>query len=243
MRACEGCRRRKIKCDAATTNAWPCAACVRLKLHCVPPTVNYDRTHSAPGHISGLESVLDFDNSSHSGDEEYHHQTNASAPLRIQSNISSSIMNPHGPFGHGLNTFHTPPYSESPLGHEDFSYGIAPSLHGSFQGIHPYGTSSEVSLGPVDSVPTWSNDQYSVADLSSVLGELKIEEDGVGTLEITGDADHSFSWKCTILTFRQLLTSPNKRKVLLRPQRWKNSNTVYPQHQLALVLPSGFLPS
>ncbi|KAK4128660.1 hypothetical protein N657DRAFT_676415 [Parathielavia appendiculata] len=37
MRACEGCRRRKIKCDAATTNTWPCSACIRLKLHCVRP--------------------------------------------------------------------------------------------------------------------------------------------------------------------------------------------------------------
>lgn len=41
MRACEGCRRRKIKCDAATTNTWPCSACVRLKLHCVKPN-GYD---------------------------------------------------------------------------------------------------------------------------------------------------------------------------------------------------------
>ena len=37
MRACEGCRRRKIQCDATTTNEWPCSVCVRLKLHCVPP--------------------------------------------------------------------------------------------------------------------------------------------------------------------------------------------------------------
>lgn len=37
MRACEGCRRRKIKCDAATTNTWPCSACIRLKLHCARP--------------------------------------------------------------------------------------------------------------------------------------------------------------------------------------------------------------
>ena len=37
MRACEGCRRRKIKCDAATTNTWPCSACIRLKLQCVRP--------------------------------------------------------------------------------------------------------------------------------------------------------------------------------------------------------------
>lgn len=42
MRACEGCRRRKIKCDSATTNTWPCAACVRLKLHCVPPAGGLD---------------------------------------------------------------------------------------------------------------------------------------------------------------------------------------------------------
>ncbi|KAK5948083.1 hypothetical protein OHC33_010925 [Knufia fluminis] len=42
MRACEGCRRRKIKCDAATTNSWPCAACKRLKLTCVPPVGGLD---------------------------------------------------------------------------------------------------------------------------------------------------------------------------------------------------------
>jgi hypothetical protein len=49
MRACEGCRRRKIKCDAATTNSWPCAACTRLKLNCVPPTVSYEKDSSIPG--------------------------------------------------------------------------------------------------------------------------------------------------------------------------------------------------
>lgn len=49
MRACEGCRRRKIKCDAATTNTWPCAACKRLKLTCVPPV----------GGIDGELSLLD----------------------------------------------------------------------------------------------------------------------------------------------------------------------------------------
>ena len=52
MRACEGCRRRKIKCDAATTNTWPCSACIRLKLNCVRPN-GYDgatdsTTYEAP---------------------------------------------------------------------------------------------------------------------------------------------------------------------------------------------------
>ena len=46
MRACEGCRRRKIKCDAATTNTWPCSACIRLKLHCVRPNGQYDGSPS-----------------------------------------------------------------------------------------------------------------------------------------------------------------------------------------------------
>jgi hypothetical protein len=49
MRACEGCRRRKIKCDAATTNSWPCAACTRLKLNCIPPTVSYEKDPGQPG--------------------------------------------------------------------------------------------------------------------------------------------------------------------------------------------------
>lgn len=180
MRACEGCRRRKIKCDAATTNAWPCAACVRLKLHCVPPTVNYDRTHSAPAHVSGHESVLDFDNSSHSGDEEYRHPTSASTLRGFQLNNPSGVINSQGAFDDGLNTFHTPPYSERALSHTDFSYGLIPAVQETFPGTHPYSTSNGLPLAPVDGVASWSNEQYSVADLSSVLGELKIEEDGVG---------------------------------------------------------------
>src|ERR1700712_3343217 len=43
MRACDGCRKRKIKCDGALQNGpWPCGACLRLKLKCVPPTLDQD---------------------------------------------------------------------------------------------------------------------------------------------------------------------------------------------------------
>ena len=43
MRACDGCRKRKIRCDGALQNGpWPCGACVRLKLKCVPPTLDAD---------------------------------------------------------------------------------------------------------------------------------------------------------------------------------------------------------
>ena len=40
MRACDGCRKRKIRCDAALQNGpWPCGSCLRLKLKCAPPTL------------------------------------------------------------------------------------------------------------------------------------------------------------------------------------------------------------
>lgn len=40
MRACEACRKRKIKCDAVTTNSWPCTKCQRSNLDCVPPSTD-----------------------------------------------------------------------------------------------------------------------------------------------------------------------------------------------------------
>lgn len=43
MRACDGCRKRKIRCDGALQNGpWPCGACVRLKLKCIPPSLDQD---------------------------------------------------------------------------------------------------------------------------------------------------------------------------------------------------------
>src|SRR5690554_3983874 len=74
MRACEGCRRRKIKCDAATTNTWPCSACVRLKLHCVPPMVQYDRDFGANQGVMDHEQHLDFDHHSPTEEEHMMHQ-------------------------------------------------------------------------------------------------------------------------------------------------------------------------
>lgn len=184
MRACEGCRKRKIKCDAATTNAWPCAACVRLKLHCVPPTVNYDRTHSSGGQLSGLERVLDFDNSSGSGDEDYYHHT--SAPQVFELSTPHGSMHPHQPsYGERPGIFHTPPYSERALSHHDFSYDDVSAIpmqvpEAVFEDSNPFSTSHGNSLASPGLSPDWTGEQYSVAGLSSILGELRIDEDGVG---------------------------------------------------------------
>ncbi|KAM5467181.1 hypothetical protein MferCBS49748_004112 [Microsporum ferrugineum] len=74
MRACNGCRKRKIKCDSATTNIWPCSACTRLKLVCIPPSVEQD------GEPTGHEQILSFSQPS----------TTAAAPIPSSSAADSS---------------------------------------------------------------------------------------------------------------------------------------------------------
>ena len=54
MRACDGCRKRKIRCDGAIQNGpWPCGACQRLKLKCVPPTLDHDDELQTPDSATG----------------------------------------------------------------------------------------------------------------------------------------------------------------------------------------------
>lgn len=176
MRACEGCRRRKIKCDAATTNQWPCAACVRLKLHCVPPTVNYDRTQSMGGHLSGLEHVLDFDNVHSSADEDFQNPPNLSQNYDVP-NPQDHLQPRHGSFGENIGAFQTPPYSERAPSLNDFpNYD---DMSGMQIRSGAYHDPSNFTM-PSQNGASWSNDQMSAAELTEVLGELKIHESGEG---------------------------------------------------------------
>lgn len=181
MRACEGCRRRKIKCDAATTNAWPCGACVRLKQNCVPPTFSYDRNQVANSNMSGFEKVLDFDNSS--GDEEYAQHQSATQMFELDSSIGHP-QSRSGPYSDGLGVFQTPPYSERDLSHQDLPYdditGAPLHVEGPFRDQASFDSPLGPTLTASESSSVW-NEQYSAAGLSSMLGELKIDESGVGT--------------------------------------------------------------
>ena len=189
MRACEGCRRRKIKCDAATTNAWPCAACVRLKLQCVPPTVNYSRAHSAGSHVSGLERVLDFDNSSGgSGDEDYPPPPMMSNVYQLGSRAELAAAS-QAAYTTGIGAFHASPYVEKMEGHGHMPYDSVSSLSMSVSDA-PYHTQSSfhlprsnsmpVAIQPAESTDTWRHEDISAENLSEALGELKIDETGIG---------------------------------------------------------------
>lgn len=183
MRACEGCRKRKIKCDAATTNQWPCASCVRLKQNCIPPTFNYDRVNGGGSHASGLERVLDFDNSDGSGEDEYNNFASGPQVFDVHNPQEHMHMS-QVPYSAGLQQFSTPPYSDKAFSQHEFGYEDLSSItqhvpNPSYRGHTSFDPPHSAPLHPANST-IWNNDQYSSTELSDVLGELKIHENGVG---------------------------------------------------------------
>lgn len=184
MRACEGCRRRKIKCDAATTNTWPCSACIRLKLHCVRPNGQYE------GGADGFDA----------GEQEYEvagmQDSFRQVPMAQQSSPSQQhqaammagqpkpgMYAPHGHYADPQGIYYgdaSPiqpgvayPGMVTPGGGIDHGYPSAQVYH------TPPTVASGItqSASPADS---YQHDPYSQPDLSDLLGSLNVNEVGTG---------------------------------------------------------------
>ena len=191
MRACEGCRRRKIKCDAATTNTWPCSSCVRLKLHCVPPMVQYDRdSTSNQGTHDPTANTGDFrDDSSGSGEDEY---TTRQSHLSQQKpvNMAGSTYVSHrtaSDYRQISSPEHSPPTDNgmqySHLSQQVSAPGSLEPNIPTLQEFHNISTFSTHS--PVRHNEQWvTDDGYTTAaaNVSGVLEQLKIDDGGVGKL-------------------------------------------------------------
>ena len=188
MRACEGCRRRKIKCDAATTNTWPCSACIRLKLHCVPPTVNYDRDYPLNGQPFEAERVV-YEGGGN-GDDDYHQQVS----MQQQHQLTSPHKNIPPIYTQQL------PYSSEAVGvYQTVPYGAPSSAH-TQTSMHYNSMQTPVSIidqhqqytpqnvfptpplqgSHPESPETYEQDQYGQQDLADLLGELRMNEAGTG---------------------------------------------------------------
>ncbi|KAG9245733.1 hypothetical protein BJ878DRAFT_418599 [Calycina marina] len=186
MRACEGCRRRKIKCDAATTNTWPCSACIRLKLHCVPPTVNYDPNF--PGGAQGYEHEREEYGTD--GNDGYHQQM-ALQPQQMTSQpkaippIYTQQLPQQGPVG---------VYHQSPYGEQSSGYSQQPMHYGSLQtpvsvmDPHQQYPPQSAYTTPIlghqshsqspQSSESYDQDQYGQQNLADLLGNLRVNADG-----------------------------------------------------------------
>lgn len=185
MRACEGCRRRKIKCDAATTNTWPCSACIRLKLHCVRPN-GFDST--ADTQTQTYEPVRSHFESPHVSSS-----FRQALPLQDQPLLSHApkpaphIYQPVTSYPDTSNLYHPVQYTEpQPVPH-DLHY--AP-VHHPVNVVEQQYTTAQPATFPTPpplhqtpqpaSSPSDAQSEYAQQDLADLLGSLKVNEAGTG---------------------------------------------------------------
>ena len=238
MRACEGCRRRKIKCDAATTNTWPCSACIRLKLHCVPPTVNYDRDFPANPQVFEPERG---EYESGGSDDDYHQQMSMQQQLAGPPKSIPPIYTQQVPYSEAVGVYQSVPYGDPSSSHsqQNMHYGTLQTPVSVIDQHQHYPTQAVFPTPPLHqsshtgSPEAYEQDQYGQRDLSDLLGELRMNEAG------TGMKIHPLS-KVLTLTDPQLHISTTKPriKLWLKMQRMKTLTAIrmsYPRHSLVRI--------
>lgn len=191
MRACEGCRRRKIKCDAATTNTWPCSACIRLRLQCVRPNGLYEETGEGPPYETS-SSATEFPDPGHL--QEGLRQVpmgHAQQPMMATSSKPGpSMYAAGGVYPENPEIYQSIPYPEPQAAHSHLPYeGVASSvaMMEPQQYPHPqqqqsYQTPQSQHLSKANPPPEVFplEDAYQQQDLSDLLGSLKMDEVGTG---------------------------------------------------------------
>ncbi|KAF3014078.1 hypothetical protein E8E15_002742 [Penicillium rubens] len=171
MRACNGCRKRKIKCDAATTNTWPCSACTRLKLVCVPPTIGQDGDFLPDGQS---EPTLETGGPS-SAPEGSH--TFPVAPI-FKDNSQPTVNTISSYDQMSMYSQFVPPQAQPAIYNDLQSPQMAMS-HQTYQQPQMFPGPQTPSMGSSDRNVYVDNDQSTAENLSDVLGELKIDESGI----------------------------------------------------------------
>ncbi|KAI0193479.1 fungal-specific transcription factor domain-containing protein [Astrocystis sublimbata] len=181
MRACEGCRRRKIKCDAATTNTWPCSACIRLKLHCVRPNAQYEES---PDETQSYEpSRADFEAGQESFRQMAMQQPSPQQMMMAGGHPKPSMYaNPSDPYSNHQAAYSLPQYGNTGGVTQQMPYGSMPQvgvLDQSYAPAHVFPTPPlpEMSHPQSGSSPESYTD-YGHNDLADLLGPLKLDERG-----------------------------------------------------------------
>jgi hypothetical protein len=180
MRACNGCRRRKIKCDAATTNTWPCSACARLKLVCVPPAIGQDGDASA-------EQGVEPDPTGSVGSASTIDPSRFPMPRSFRGADQPAVGSVPS-YNDGMGTF--PQFIHSPPDQQSFYGDLTPSHitppHQPYQS-QMFTAPQTQPLGASDGSLLVENEQSTAENLSEVLGELKIDETGIGTSTVPSE--------------------------------------------------------
>ncbi|KAK7983738.1 hypothetical protein PG989_011140 [Apiospora arundinis] len=176
MRACEGCRRRKIKCDAATTNTWPCSACIRLKLHCVRPNGQYE---GGPDSQAYEQSPTDYDTG-------FRQQVPMQQQPMMGGQPKVAMYGGQAPYAEAHDVYQSVPYGAHSVTQPSMHYTTMAPATGVMD--QAYAPSSVFPTPPMQhhsgphSEPSpessYSQDQYAQSDLADLLGSLKMDARG-----------------------------------------------------------------
>ncbi|KAK7962205.1 lipase regulator 1 [Apiospora aurea] len=176
MRACEGCRRRKIKCDAATTNTWPCSACIRLKLHCVRPNGQYE---GGPDSQAYEQSSTDYD-------QGFRQQMPMQQQPMMGGQPKVAMYGGQAPYAEAQDVYQSVPYGAHATAQPGMHYTTMAPATGVMD--QSYAPSSVFPTPPMQhhagphSEPSpessYTQDQYAQSDLADLLGSLKMDARG-----------------------------------------------------------------
>lgn len=184
MRACEGCRKRKIKCDAATSNTWPCAPCTRLKLHCVPPSICYDTDTSPTSSSADTRHRRSSDNNREAEAAAYPpHAINRQQSLQELNDAQRGAVRPANSTMQ-LESIKAEPYRQRSISDEDVRSASVrhvpiPEPHLGYTATPAFPSSSRYHVVYPESNEEWRPD-VAAASLSEALGDLKIDHTAVG---------------------------------------------------------------
>ncbi|KAI4149488.1 MAG: hypothetical protein L6R39_002497 [Caloplaca ligustica] len=153
-----------------------------LKLHCVPPSLNYDRIHGG-GAYSGLEGVLDFDHSSASGDDDHYGHHAEPNHYYDFGQPSDHLPNTQIAYGQSLADYSAPVNAETDANQTNFTYNTVTSMPMTLAETYQNPTAFQpINITPPQPPPDendWQTDRRTASDLSDMLGELSIKENGV----------------------------------------------------------------
>ncbi|KAK6069266.1 lipase regulator 1 [Seiridium cupressi] len=179
MRACEGCRRRKIKCDAATTNTWPCSACIRLKLHCVRPNGQYDGSADSQPYETPRS---DYETGPMPDD---FRQMSSHPQSMMSGQPKAAMYGTQGPYSDGHHVYQAVPYAAPPPAQHNMHYTTMPPVGVMDQSYAPANVfptppmHHQQAPHSESSPESYTQDHYGQNnDLSDLLGSLKMDERG-----------------------------------------------------------------
>lgn len=172
MRACGACRRRKIKCDAATTNSWPCAACQKQHLECIPPSSDKDGTEDLDsttfrqsGDFQTYQPQYDSDTSFSSYSQPAPASNGYVYPTLTVAQQPDSMTSLHAPTSWASHIPNTSTFNDN------FGTFATPD--------HPNVDFRPPSLQKSSSNTSWKSEDHDT-ELSDALLDLKIDQAGVG---------------------------------------------------------------